>query len=403
MNFFLLAWKNILRNRRRSVITILIAALGCASILLAGGFALYSYETLADSAAREYGHLTIAHKDFFTRDEETPMQFGMQTSSAIMQKLRADARVRHILPRVSFSGLISNDDKSVIFIGIGAQLGDEVEVRGNFLKILEGSVGEARADAPRVLLGVDLARSLGARPGSVLTLLGTTTSGSINAIDVVLSGIVSTGWSEADKRLAFVDLEAAQRLLVTDKVSSYSVYLADQAQIPALRAELEAMGTELTFRPWQQQAFYYASVKGLYNRIFGILGIIIALLVLFSVSNTLAMSVVERTREIGALRALGTQPEEIVAQFVREGALIGAAGVFIGNVVAGLLTFILPSLGFEMPPPPGSSTGYPLLVSASLPMYLIVDVTIIALCALAAWYASRNAARKPIMEALRYV
>ncbi len=404
MNFFALAWKNVLRNRRRSLITIFIAALGCASVLIAGGFALYTYETLSDGSAREYGHLTVAHRDFFERDEETPMQFGINNSPYLSEKLRQDPRVRHILPRVSFSGLISNGDKSVIFLGTGADLNSEAEVRGPYLRTLEGSVKIPEpGGVPYVLLGTDLARSLGAHPGTGLTLMATTVEGSINAIDVIVSGIVATGWSEVDKRLVYVDVKSAQRLLATDKVSTLSVYLSDLDQVAAVQKKMAAADPGLTFQPWWKQAFFYRSVKELYNRIFGLLGIIITALVLFSVVNTLAMTVVERTREIGTLRALGAYPREVVAQFVREGMLIGIAGVVAGNFLAGLATVSLPYLGLEMPPPPGRSVGYPLLISASVLIYVVTDIVIVFLCGTAAWFVSRNAAHKPIVEALGHV
>jgi len=125
--------------------------------------------------------------------------------------------------------------------------------------------------------------------------------------------------------------------------------------------------------------------------------------VFFSVANTLAMAVVERTREIGTLRALGALPEEIVGQFLREGALIGSIGAVLGTLLAGVVVVALPHLGLMMPPPPGRSVGYPLLVNASLPLYVFTDAAIIGLCAVAAWFVSRKAAKKPIVEALSHV
>lgn len=405
MKQILLAWKNVLRNRRRSVVTIMIAAVGCSAILVASGFALYTYNILSEGAAREYGHLTIAHKSFFERDEETPMQFGMADYRALTARLEKNAEVRHVLPRVSFSGLVSNNDKSLIFLGTGADVAAESEVRGPFLKLLQGSVKRPEKGAqPYVLLGIDLANSLAAKPGTGLTLLTTTAStGGINAIDVEVSGIVSSGWAELDKRLVYTDLDAAQRLLMTDRVSTLSVYLDDTERIPEMLPKLAAAESDRGFRPWWEQAFYYKSVKGLYNRIFGLLGVIIALLVLFSVINTLAMSVVERTREIGTLRALGAHPREIVAQFVREGILIGVVGVLIGDLLAWAIILVLPYMGMEMPAPPGRSEGYPLLVAASLPLYAITNGAIVFLCALAAWSVSRKATTRPIVEALNHV
>lgn len=404
MNPLLLALKNVLRNRRRSLVTILIATVGCTAILVASGFALYTYESLRDGAAREFGHLTIAQKDYFTHDEETPMQYGLADYRELTAKLESDPRVQRVLPRVNLSGLISNGDKSVIFLGIGADIEAEAVVRGPFLELKEGSFGsDDKSGLPPVQLGTDLARSLNAHPGTGLTLLATTTSGGINAVDVVVTGIVATGWREIDKRLVHTDVATAQHLLMSDRISTLSVYLDSTDVTPAVFEEMAPADPAHAYKPWWEQAFYYHSVRGLYNRIFGLLGLIIAALVFFSVSNTLAMAVVERTREIGTLRALGALPNEIVAQFVREGALIGTVGAAVGTILAGIVVLALPYAGMEMPPPPGRSVGYPLLVNASWSLYLITDTAIVALCAMAAWFASRKAAKKPIVEALGHV
>lgn len=401
----LLAWRNVQRNRRRSFFTLLIAALGTTAILIASGFALYTYDILKDGAAREYGHLTIATPDYFSRDEDAPMQFGMEDGPRLAEHLAARPDVVSILPRISFSGLISNGDKSVIFLGTGANLVEEVAARGIYLEVREGALPrEPGQGSPKVLLGTDLARSLGAKPGSGLTLLATTAeTGSINAIDVEVAAIVSTGWSDLDKRLVYTELGAAQHLLMTRKISTLSVYLKDLEGVAGLMADLTATAPGHALKPWWEQAFYYHSVRELYNRIFGLLGLIIAALVMFSVTNTLAMAVVERTREIGTLRALGAHPQEIVAQFLREGFLIGTVGVLIGDLVAGLIIVLLPYAGIQMPPPPGRSVGYPLLVLASGPLFLLTNLVIVVLCAGAAWFASHKAARKPIVEALGHV
>lgn len=405
MKALLLAWKNVLRNRRRSFVTILIATLGTASVLVAGGFALYTYDSLREGAAREYGHFTIGHKDYFDRDEETPMQFGLTDHRALTQALEKDARVRAVLPRIAISGLISNGDKSMVFMGNGANIPTEAEVRGPFLKLLQGSLaeGDRPGDTPRVLLGGELAKSLNARPGSGLTLLATTTNGGMNAIDVEVAGIVSTGWREVDKRLVYTGVATAQRLLVTDKASTLAVFLDNTAATPRMLAELTAHDGGHAYKPWWEQAFYYQSVRELYNRIFGLLGMIIGALVFFSVANTLAMAVVERTREIGTLRALGALPGEIVADFVREGGLIGLAGTALGMIIAVAVALALLGLDVQMPPPPGRSEGYPLQVYVDPLLYAITALGIVSLCSVAAWFASRKAVRKPIVEALGHV
>ncbi|MFA7241230.1 MAG: FtsX-like permease family protein [Sulfuricellaceae bacterium] len=401
------AWRNVLRNRRRSLATIIIAALGAAAVMISGGFALYTYDSLREGAAREFGHFTVAHRDFFQRDEETPLQYGLADYRQMRAALEKDARVTRVLPRLNFSGLISNGDKSLVFIGMGADVRAEGAARGVFLKLTEGTLfGGDEAGAPRVLLGAALAKSLNARPGSPLTLLTTTVEGSMNAVDVEVSGIVSTGWPEIDKRLVYAPLPAVQKLLLTDKVSTLAVYLEETAQTAVALADWrahEAVPAAHEIKPWWEQAFYYASVRALYNRIFGLLGIIIAVLVFFSVANTLSMAVVERTREIGTLRALGALPGEIVGGFAREGLLIGVLGATIGMALAGLTSAALLGLDVQMPPPPGRSEGYPLKVYAEPVIYAVAATVIILLCIVAAWFVSRKAAHKPIVEALGHV
>ncbi len=405
MSALVLAWRNVLRNRRRSFVTLLIAALGTASILVAGGFAQYTYDSLREGAAREFGHLTVAHADYFDKDEESPLQYGLEGHEALVAELERDRRVRRVLPRIELSGLISNGDKSMIFMGIGADIMAEAAVRGPFLKLVAGELADGdRTDGPpRVLLGVELAESLNARPGSSLTLIGTTAAGGMNAMDVEVAGTISTNWPDVDKRLIYAGIGTARRLLATDKVGMLAVFLQETGDTPALRAELEARDPVHAFKPWWEQSAYYVSVRDLYDRIFGLLGVIIAALVFFSVTNTLTMAVAERTREIGTLRALGAAPADIVGEFVREGVLIGGIGAGLGMLVAGSTMVALLMFDIQMPPPPGRADAYPLRLYADPVFYLLTSLVILALCAAAAWLASRKAAARPIVEALGHV
>ncbi|MEY2633191.1 MAG: hypothetical protein RIR00_1845, partial [Pseudomonadota bacterium] len=280
INTLQLAWANVLRNRRRAWSTILIAAVGCAAMLIAGGFALYTYESLREAAARESGHLILAERDYFRRDEEKPLQYGLSGAPEWIAQLNADPEIRRALPRLQFSGLISNGDKTMIFMGQGIDALGEFAERGVFLRLEHGQLFTgAEAGLPRVLLGRDLARSLGAAVGSGLTLIGTTTDDTMNALDVEVGGIVSSGVPEVDKRLVYAPLAAVQQLLRTDKVSTLAVYLTDLERVPARLATFRAEDPAHAFRPWWEEAFYYNAVRELYNRIFGLLGLIIAALV----------------------------------------------------------------------------------------------------------------------------
>lgn len=405
MKWFKFAVLNTLRNRRRSLVTLIIAALGTAAMLLAAGFAEFTYQSLAESSARDAGHLIVARSDFLQKEEDTPMQYGIQNYPELRKRLLADADVRYLLPHIQFSGLISNGDKSVVMMGTGIDPDSEFLVKGPFLTMKSGQLlSSSHPGTPQVLIGEGLAKSLNAHPGSSLTLLTPTAENSLNAVDVEVSGVFSTGIPDYDKRSVYTDIVTTQKMLLTDRVSQVGVYLNSMALSDSARPRIEAIaGPGFTAQTWQDKAFFYKSVKDLYNRIFGGLGGIIALIVLFVIGNAMSMAVIERTREIGTLRALGTEPGQLTRMFSMEGAVLGGVGALVGGAVALAVSIFLLYAGIEMPPPPGHSNGYPLQVAINPLIYLAVTCLIAMLSTLCATVVSRRSARKPIVEALGHV
>jgi putative ABC transport system permease protein len=396
------AWLNTLRNRRRSVVTVTIAALGTASILLAGGFALYTYEGLAQSAARTTGHLIVGQPAQFHGDEDTPLQHGLDHVDALKARLLADDDVRQVLPRVQFSGLISNGDKSTVMMAAGIDPDAEFAVKGPFLTVQQGQVltsGQRQA----VMLGAGLARSLKAAPGSGLTLMASTTEGALNAVDVTVAGVVSTGVPDLDQRLVYTDVVTAQKLLVTDRVSSLGVFLRSMAATGPAQARLQAALPDLEVQTWLDQAPFYKSVKALYNRIFGALGLIIGVIVVFVVTNAMAMAIIERTREIGTLRALGTLPGQLTRSLALEGMLLGGCGALVGAAVALAVSAGLLIFPVDMPPPPGRNVGYPLQIEMNPWLYAGTLIAMVLLSTLASALIARRTVARPIVDALAHV
>ncbi len=405
MKWLKLASKNVLRNRRRAIVTVMITAVGVSAILIGGGFANFTYISLKEMAARSSGHLIVAHPDYFDKEESTPMEFGLEDYQTLVKTLKSDPDVRYAIARIDFSGLISNGDKSTIFMGAGVDARYEFKVKGPFLDVESGSVLSKREteDDPKIMLGIDLAKSLNAKVNDSLTLMTTTVDGGLNAMDVTVQGVFSTGMPEVDKRSIIVNIATAQSLLVTDRVSSIALHLRETEATFDKYDELSAQYPNLAWETWLDQAFFYKGVKNLYNRIFGLLGFIIIMMVFFSIYNTVNMSVVERTREIGTLRAIGTYSSEITRNFVLEGLVIGVIGAATGIIFAALTSFGLSLAEIQMPPPPGQTNGYPLFITIPANLYLIAAATSLFVCTLAAWLSSRKAAKKPITGALSHV
>lgn len=404
MKWIKFAWMNLWRNKRRAALTLGITAVGTAAMLVFGGFMLFTFVSLEEMAARESGHVILSHAKYYIEDEPAPMAYGIASWRAIADRLKQDGRVRYALPRINFTGLISNGEKSVIYIASGVDAEQEFLVHGPFLDVKKGNVlTHDPKGVPQVMLGADMAKDLKASIGGVLTMLTTTSKGVLNGIDVQVAGIYATGIPEMDKRALMVDLATAQELLMTDKVSTISAYLRDGDQSIAAGRDFGALYPELGITQWSDLAFFYHKVHALYIRIFGVFGVIIVIVVGLSVSNTMMMTVVERTREIGTMRAMGAFPAQVLMNFILESGIVGFVGALAGMLIAGATTVILSYAKVMMPPPPGSNVGYPLLINFSWKMYIVVGVILTLITMFGGVFAARKGVKKPIVEALAHV
>lgn len=403
MKWLLLAWSNLGRNRRRTLATLMLTAIGVTGIMATSGFALYTYESLQEFAMRDKGHVILTHPDFYSEQEDFPLQFGLDEAQALQQSLLRDRVVRDTLATIEFSGLITNGDKSTIFIGEGVEP-ELFQVRGPVMRLDDGrlfGVSETPGNA-QALIGKALASNLKVGVGDGLTLMSTTVDGALNAIDIQVRGIVSTGVPEMDSRLVMTRIEDAQLLLNSDRVTRIGVYLNDSEQDDAYYRTLLERFPELGVTAWHERAFFYTSVRNLYNRIFGVMGVVMLAMVGFAIFNTASMSVMERIREIGALAAMGTRRREILRLFLMEAALIGGLGSLVGLVLSGGLSLALMVFDVQMPPPPGQTEGYPLQVYWSVQVAWISTLLVILLSVLASGLATLKGVRKPIVEALNY-
>ncbi|EMQ2876556.1 ABC transporter permease [Vibrio cidicii] len=407
-----IALLNLQRNRRRSALSASIIAIAVFALGSAGGFGLYTYDSLKESTARDTGHLTISTPGYFEKEEEMPLSNGLSNADSLMRDLMGLDSVRGVQPRIDFTGLVSNGSKSTIFAGIGVNE-REFDMKGPFLDVRQGKTlsdpSSVRYDPsePEVMLATDLARNLHVSIGDWVTLLATTTDGALNAYDFKVRGIYSTGVPELDKRQLYLHIDSAQSLLGSDKVSTLSVFLFETAKTEQvgqmLTKRLASQEQALQITPWQERAFFYLKVKDLYDRIFGIMGAVMALVVFVALFNTMTMSVTERTREIGTLSALGSYPNEIIGGFLREAGLIGLIGSVVGALACAALCALLMVVDVQMPPPPGRTDGYPLSIYFSWPLVLSATLGVVGICLLAAYLSARKGVKKPITEALIYV
>jgi putative ABC transport system permease protein len=141
----------------------------------------------------------------------------------------------------------------------------------------------------------------------------------------------------------------------------------------------------------------------LYIGIFSFMGIILMVVVFLAAINTTLMTVTERTREIGTLRAMGARSGAIVENFVTEGVMLALAGCAAGTLVSIIISLALNASGIILPPPPGSTHGFPIHVQFFPLSYVLATVAMTLTLAIASYFPSRHAARTSIVESLSHV
>jgi putative ABC transport system permease protein len=407
MNRITIAWRNVARNRRRSLITGGIVAFGFVSFALAGGFMAQSFDGLRHNAIRSgLGHIQFADPRAFDRSEEKTLEFGIRNAATAMQALRTDPAVEVVLPRLEFFGLVSAGGTSIPFAGVGVD--PEAEARGSDIPKSVRDGEWLKPGTRAVVIGSGLARLLNARLGDNLTVLATTPDGTLNAVDVVVGGIAEVFIKELSERYLALPLPLAQDLLTApDTVSRISVILQETAGESATAARLDehlhAAGVKLGRKLWSELAVFYQQVRVLYIGIFGFMGTVLVVIVFLSTVNTTLMAVTERTREIGTLRALGARSARVSTGFILEGALLGVASAIAGALLSLIITLLINLVEISMPPPPGMAKGIVINVQVIPAVYLLAALAMIATLAVASYFPARRAARAPIVESLAHV
>lgn len=409
-----LALRNLLRQKRRTALTLLVVVAGFLALSLAGGFMAQTFQGLSDAAIRGgLGHIQILPPGALDGDEAQSLEKALPEGEALAARLRRDPAVAEVLPRIQFMGLLSSGARSVAFLGTAV----DPTLEPRHMATAEALAGGVKAPggagsrwlsadpaAREVILGVGLARALGASVGSSLTLMSTTREGALNAVDVEVVGLQDLGLRELNDRFLTVGLATADQLVeAAGARSRLSLVLKRPQDTAREQARLQALLPTFAVQPWYELASFYRQVKLLYFAIFGFMGLVLFLVVLLATVNTLLMSVMERVREFGVLRAMGLRPDQLLGLLQWEGAFLGLLGSALGLVATLLLRAGLNALHLQMPAPPGTSHGYELNIHFVPLVYFFVALGLQATLQVSALFPGLKAARLRIVEALRHV
>lgn len=399
--------RNLRRNFRRSLTTALSIAFGFAAVALFSGYTREVYRGLTEQAVHGelIGHLSLARRGMKLEGRLHPERYLLRPEeiAKISDIVHRNYPAARVVPRLALSGLASNGHVSTIFLADGVAADDMKALRGPRL----GS-GALSADAPQgVAMARGLAALLGLKGGDDASVLVSTLHGQANAQDATVINTYTTGNAGLEDKAVFMPLAMAQSLYdAPDRADHLTILLPGIAQTEAARTGLArafaGSGLDLEISTWQELSAFYRQVKGMFDMIFGFILSIVLTIVVMSVTNAMGMSVVERTREIGTLRAMGLRRAGVVKLFVTEAILLVALGCFAGLVLTLLVRAGVNAAGISYTPPNGSGR-VALLVGLDAGRMLFTFTVLGLLGIGSALFPARRAARRPVTESLAHV
>lgn len=462
MNTLLLALRNLLRNRRRSITTLLAMIIGLGAILIFGGYSANVIYGLQTGAVQRSGHLQIQRKDYFLYGSSTPAAYGIADYQRIIDLVQRDPVLAPMLtvvtPTLELGGIAGNFaagvSRSVVATGVVVDERNRMLLWNDY-----GNTSYARPLAltgtsqDAVVIGTGVARVLqlcgplkvpDCRPAPAkpkaqgervpddiaalsaleksdlppaaetrIEMLAANAHGAPNVASLNVVKAENVGYKEYDDVYLAMHLAQAQRLIFgaePPQVTAIMLQLQHTSQMPAASARLEQLlATTLKTAPLEVQKFetlnpIYGQSVGFMASVFTFIAALIGVIVLFTIGNTMSMAVVERTVEIGTLRAIGLRRSGIRRLFLCEALLLGVIGTTIGVLSALLAAFLINHSGLTWTPP-GYVYAYPIRIRIWGDLRLLfgsaIGLTLVTL--ISAWWPANRASKMMIVDVLRHV
>jgi putative ABC transport system permease protein len=398
-----LAVRNVIRQGRRSLFALVIIASGVIAMMMAGGFIQWIFDSMREATIRaQLGHVQIVRPGFFEKGLADPYSFLLPQNDPLLATLGKAEGVLAVAPRLIFTGLISHDEATISFAGEGVDPDKETEL-SKYLVILQGAALSSQ-DPKGIVIGEGLAGILGVKVGDTVVLLAPTRRGGLSGVECHVRGIFMTATKAYDDAYLRVPLAVAQKLARVSGATSWVVLLDQTSHTDAFIAQekAQAQRPDIQFVPWHELADFYKKTVTLLSKQVGGVELLIALIIILSISNTLSMSVIERTGEIGTIMALGGRRSGVMRLFVFEGAVLGILGGLIGTVLGSAIGSAVSYVGIPMPPPPGMTRGFDGQIHITVEIIVRGLLLALGTTLLASIFPAWKASRMIIVDALRH-
>lgn len=400
MNLFKMAYRNLGRNRRRSLLSAFALSVGLALVLFIAAFYEGEMRSSMESTLRlDSGHIQIRSADYDPDKLSVAWEYLIENPQQIAGQVEALDQVQVATPRLIASGIVSVRDESsgVQIMGIdpASSANDPYQqgmVHGEFL---------TADDREGILIGLPLAKNMGLNVGDQINLLVNTSNGTVDEQLFTVRGIFTTNVTTYDKSIVLLPLAKAQAFSGAENRASFIfVLLNDREQTNAAAAALQNPNFQI--KTWQELNEILVLMEDFANAYLLILNLIVMGVTATVIVNTLVMAVFERTREIGILSAVGMKGRQIIALFLTEASLLALGGLAFGLLLGwglaayfGKVGIYFGDLGLS-----GFYLGDRIYTYLTLQATINLTVMSLIITLLASLYPARLAARMEPVEAL---
>jgi putative ABC transport system permease protein len=416
MKFLLsLAWKNLSRYRKRTIITAVALAVGLGTYIFMDSWLLgIEKESERNLVWYETSSARVLDEEYWEQKERLPLKYIIEDPEPVMENL-AEAGIP-AAPRTVFGGeLILRKDPFPEDGSLTLRVIAVDPERDDTVFRLKETIEAGRYLEPgeeKILVGAWLAADLGAEIGYPLTIVTRTRDGYYQTIDVEIAGIFNCPNPAINKGTVFIPLDTVDRYLdMAGAVTEINLKLPERADADVLAAELELDLAEVTpgldVKSWRDLAQDYLAFAGMKKSATNMILLLVFIIAAVGISNTMIMAINERTKELGMMRALGMKDTQIRLAFLFEAGGIGLIGSVMGILLGVVLSYWVVTRGVDMSGLIGDmDIGYRvhgLFRGAWHPEAMITAFIFgIVLTVFVAFLSTGRALRRGIAESLRY-
>lgn len=408
MLFFSMAWRNVWRNKRRSLLTVSAIALGLTFNIFMRGVGDGFHEQMVDNSVRaEIGHIEIHRSGYH---DDPSLNKTLPDPERVSSAIQSLPDLRGYSLRILGGGLASTADNSSGVEILGVNPAQERTVTSLQNAIVQGAYLQDNAQRP-ILVGDKLAEHLKAGLGDKIVLMVQAADGSMGAQLFRIGGIFRSGAPEMDNGVVFVLRSDAANLFATgDRITEAAILLGNSRHVAADLQTLKntLAGEPVEVLPWWQIEPFLQQFITLDDAFFYVIVLILFVVISIGILNTIMMSIFERVREFGVMMALGVKPRQIVRLVVEEALALGLIGVAIGSLLGSAATLYFAREGINLSSfSEGaaaigitSSRFYSELTVANL---LYSNLAVLAVVMLVSLYPAIHASALRPVEAIRHV